>query len=145
MKLIRSLALVLVLVLVLALDGSLPVMARSGQASSTGTWSGSGWTLTLTFPRAAVFHGSFRSARHSFQVRGDWIPAGDQGSYLLRFYGHPFTPKSPIGLVGVAILYNTCTPYCAASKRYKLLVVPTLTLPKTLPGVGKRSLALTAT
>lgn len=136
----------LILTLSLALAGSLPATALGAPAKSTGVWTGSGWTLTLIFSKGATtpFHGSFRSAHRSFQVRGDWIPAGDAGSDLLRFYGHPFTPTSPIGLVGVAILYNTCTPYCAASRHYKLVVVPTLTLPKKLPGTGTKSLALTA-
>jgi hypothetical protein len=141
MNLVRPLALALILISLSAL----PATARAG-TTHTGVWTGSSWTLTLHFPSSGETHpfqGSFRSAHHSFQVRGDWIPAGDAGSDLLRFYGHPFTPNSPIGLVGVAILYNTCTPYCAASRHYKLVVVPTLSLPKKLPGTGTTSLALT--
>ncbi|HZU12545.1 MAG TPA: hypothetical protein VFB58_06865 [Chloroflexota bacterium] len=142
MRIARSLPLALLLLLVV----SLPAAAGDARTRATGTWTGSGWTLTLTFPEGNWTHslqGRFRSARQSFPVRGDWIPAGDQGSYLLRFYGHPFTPSSPMGLVGVAILYNTCTPNCAASRHYKLVVDRTLTLPKTLPGTGTGSLALT--
>jgi hypothetical protein len=140
-------SLTLTLALLLLLPSALPATAQTARARSTGTWTGAGWTLTLTFPggnRTKPLQGTFRSAHNSFPVQGDWIPAADAGSYLLRFYGHPFAPTSPIGLVGVAILYNTCTPYCAASKHYKLLVVPTLTLPKTLPGTGTRALTLTA-
>lgn len=141
MKYTRLLALALILVTLSAL----PDTSRAA-GKPTGIWTGSGWTLTLHFPGGnwtQSLQGTFRSTRHSFPVRGDWIPAGDAGSYLLRFYGHPFTATSPIGLVGVAILYNTCNPYCAASKHYKLVVVPTLTLPKKLPGTGTTSLALT--
>jgi hypothetical protein len=131
-------------VLIFIVLNASPAAARP-TATHTGVWTGSGWTLTLNFSGGETkpFVGSFRSAHKSFAVKGDWIPAGDAGSDLLRFYGHPFTPTMPIGLVGVAILYNTCTPYCAASKHYKLVVVPTLTLPKKLPGTGTTSLALT--
>lgn len=141
MKRIRPLALALILIAL----SVFPSTARAA-GTHTGVWTGSGWTLTLNFPgggETKPFVGSFRSAHKSFQVKGDWVPAGDAGSDLLRFYGHPFTPTMPIGLVGVAILYNTCVPYCAASKHYKLVVVPTLTLPKKLPGTGTTSLALT--
>ena len=137
MKCSRPLALALILIVLTSLPG-----ATRAAEKHIGIWTGSGWTLTLSFPtgnQTQPFKGTFRSAHKSFQVKGDWIPAGDAGSDLLRFYGHPFTATSPIGLVGVAILYNTCNPYCAASKHYKLVVVPTLTLPKKLPGTGTTS------
>jgi AhpD family alkylhydroperoxidase len=85
--------------------------------------------------------GTFRSAKQTFQVQGDWIPAGDQGSDLLGFFGHPFGPTSPMGLVGLATLTNTCTPSCVASHQYKLTetsVSPQLST--KLPGVGKPTL-----
>jgi hypothetical protein len=113
-------------------------------AASSATFTGGGWTLTLSYHQAAygqTMSGMFRSARQAFQVSGDWIPAADQGSDLLRFYGHPFGPKSPLGLVGVATLGNTCTPSCVASKHYQLQELSGLaTLPNKLPGVGQPSL-----
>ena len=120
------------------------VASRASAAASSATFTGRGWTLTLSYHQAAygqTLSGIFRSARQSFRVIGDWIPAADQGSDLLRFYGHPFGPKSPQGLVGVATLSNTCTPTCVASTRYKLQELPGLaTLPNKLPGVDLPSL-----
>jgi hypothetical protein len=115
-------------------------------ADTSTSYAGRGWTLTLTYKSAAhgsKMSGTFRSRRQSFRVMWDWIPAADQGSDLLRFYGHPFGPKSPVGLVGVATLGNTCNPTCVASKQYRLQEVPNLaTLPNTLPGVGQPSILL---
>ena len=122
------------------------VTGSADAASRTGTYTGGGWTLTLTFRRATygqAMSGTFRSAHQTFTVEGDWIPAADEGSDLLRFYGRPFGPKSPLGLVGLATLANTCSPSCVASTHYKL--VETSVSPQIstkLPGVGKPSLVL---
>lgn len=115
-------------------------------AASSATYTGGGWTLKLTFGQAAygqTMSGRFYSGNKSYPVHGDWIPAGDAGSDLLRFYGHPFGPRSAVGLVGVATLANTCTPNCATSRHYKLTAVPLYrgTTAK-LPGVGKASLVV---
>ena len=120
--------------------------ASAVAASNTARYTGGGWTLTLTFQKTAygqVMQGWFYSARHRYTVHGDWIPAADQGSDLLRFYGRPFGPTSPVGLVGVATLANTCVPSCVASRHYKLVEVsPSPMLSRRLPGVGKASLQL---
>jgi hypothetical protein len=117
-----------------------------GAAAATATYTGGGWTLTLTFRQATygqTMSGTFHSAHTTFHVQGDWIPAADQGSDLLRFYGHPFGVKSPMGLVGVATLANTCTPTCVASKRYRLVEVSVSPqVSAKVPGVGKAALLL---
>jgi hypothetical protein len=136
--------LLLTLALLLLSYGSLA--QRASAASHTSRLTGGGWTLTIIAkqaPYGLTMTGSFRSANRSFKMSGDWIPAGDAGSDLLRFYGHPFGPKSPMGLVGVATLTNTCNPNCAASKHDILGEVSGLPqLNSTLPGVGKRSIIL---
>ena len=125
---------------------SLTSTSSDAVAATPSSFVGGGWTLTLTYSQTAngqVMAGTFHSSKKSFRVAGDWIPAGDAGSDLLRFYGHPFGQRSPIGLVGVATLANTCNPYCAASTHYRLREVPNLiTLRTTLPGVGRASLVL---
>lgn len=130
----------------LALISSIYLPPTTTAASPRATYTGGGWTLTLTFHKAAygqTMGGSFHSAHQWFPVHGDWIPAADQGSDLLRFYGHPFGPKSPLGLVGLATLTNTCTPSCVASNTRKLVemsVSPQISA--RLPGVGKPALLL---
>ena len=114
-------------------------------AASPATYTGGGWTLTLTFQKTAqgqVMSGSFRSGSKSYAVHGDWVPAADQGIDLLRFYGHPFGPKSSTGLVGLATLGNTCAPSCVASNHYKLAEVSIPLLSGKLPGINKPSLVL---
>jgi hypothetical protein len=134
----------LTVILCLIWLGALP--APAGAVSTTATYTGGGWTLILTFRHATygqIMSGKFHSAHRTFPVYGDWIPAADEGSDLLRFYGHPYGPKSPLGLVGLATLFNTCTPSCVASNHFKLVetsVSPQLSA--KLPGVDKRSLLL---
>jgi hypothetical protein len=85
------------LLLVLVLVGAAP----GAQAATSSTFVGSGWTLTLSYSQGAngqVMAGTFHSRKKSFRVAGDWIPAGDAGGDLLRFYGHPFGQRSAIGL-----------------------------------------------
>src|SRR5437588_8954970 len=84
---------------------SLGLTSSRASAAAASTFVGGGWTLTLSYSQTAhgqVMAGTFHSNKKSFRVAGDWIPAGDAGSDLLRFYGHPFGQRSPIGLVGVA-------------------------------------------
>lgn len=124
----------------------LNLTTSEASAATSSTFVGGGWTLTFTYSQTAngqVMAGTFHSNKKSFRVAGDWIPAGDAGGDLLRFYGHPFGQRSPIGLVGVATLVNTCNPYCAASTHYRLREVPNLvTLRTTVPGVGRASIVL---
>jgi hypothetical protein len=86
------------------------------------TYRGSGWTLSiwsLKSPYSAI-RGTLSHAGQSYHVEGDWIPAGDAGGDLLRFFGHPFQSSSFVGLVGLATLYNTCSPDCADGRTYLL-------------------------
>src|SRR5579864_2918512 len=111
-------------------------------ASRTSVFRSNGWTLTITFkqqPYGETFHGSLKHAGKTYVTQGDWIPAGDAGGDLLRFYGLAFGTVR--GLVSVATLYSTCNPNCAAARTFKLAPVS----PWTLPGMGKgRSVILTA-
>jgi hypothetical protein len=84
-----------------------------------------------------VVHGTFKSAGRSYRVEGDWIPAGDAGGDLLRFYGMAF--GSVKGLVGVATLYSTCVPNCASARTYQLKAVPGF----SIPGMKAQSITLT--
>lgn len=96
-------------------------MAPNAHAARSITYRAPGWKLTITgstAPYGEVMSGTLTHAGKQYRMLGDWIPAGDAGSDLLRFYGVPFGTQQ--GLVSVAILFNTCTPYCAASRTYKL-------------------------
>jgi hypothetical protein len=124
---------------------SFGVTPSRANAATTSTFVAGGWTLTLSYQQTArgeVMAGTFRSVRHSYPVKGDWIPAADEGADLLRFYGHPFGSKSAVGLVGVAELGNTCTPSCAGSIRYRLQEVLNLLTAGKLPGVGRPAIFL---
>jgi hypothetical protein len=95
-------------------------------------YAGNGWKLTLTFAQMSygeTFHGSLTHGKKSYRTEGDWIPAADAGADLLRFYGQPFPNVKAQGLISVAILSNTCTPYCAASTTYTLAPISSWTLP----------------
>jgi hypothetical protein len=133
-------------VALLIVVASVAIVPSGANAATTNTFVGGSWTLTLSYRQTAqglVMAGTFRSARHSYAVTGDHIPAADQGADLLRFYGHPFGPLSSTGLVGVATLANTCTPSCATSLRYRLQEVPNLfSLRNKLPGVGRTAMLL---
>jgi hypothetical protein len=108
--------------------------SSAGAAVTKSIYAGNGWKLTLTFAQMSYgesFHGSLTHGKKTYHTEGDWIPAADQGSDLLRFYGRPFGNVQ--GLVSVAILSNTCTPFCAASTTYTLAPIK----PWTLPGQSK--------
>jgi hypothetical protein len=103
------------------------------------------WTLTLTFYSQASYGLTLTGSLNlqylglktqSFHVEGDWIPAGDSGGDLLRFYGHPFNSRS-WGLVSVATFYSTCDPDCATSPLFDLTSIRPWTLP-TVPKVAAR-------
>ncbi|MGH2444243.1 MAG: hypothetical protein ACRDFX_13895 [Chloroflexota bacterium] len=124
------------LVLILAIFGfCLAVPGGSSVAASTTThFRGNGWTLTLVSghaPYAPVLRGTLMHNGQRYHTEGDWIPAGDAGGDLLRFFGHPFPNVKFRGLVGVATLYSTCVPNCAASRVYSLKALSGWTLPGT--------------
>lgn len=132
------------LLLVCAWFSALAVPSHA--AATKAIYTGGAWTLALTYQQAAygrTASGTFRSAHQSFQVYADWVPTAGQGSHLLRFHGHPFSPTSPLGLVGLATLANTYMPTCVASNHYNLTktsVSPQISA--KLPGMGKASLIL---
>lgn len=108
---------------------------------TTWTYKGAGYTLTLTFGHVwfgYTDHGTLAYHNHRYHVEGDHVPAGDAGGELLRFYGHPFGNVSPLGLISVATLYNTCEPSCASGRTYALTTV----MDWRLPGSTVRSVRL---
>jgi hypothetical protein len=133
----------IVLIALLALLVSAMLWRSQARAAPTKTvFKGGGWTLTLNSARTSygqALSGSFTSRTRSFPVHGDWIPAGDAGGDLLRFYGHPFTPSFPMGLVGLATLYSTCQPNCAQARTYTLRGIAPF---PRLPGVNRGILTL---
>lgn len=133
---------ILLIALMALIVGAVFWRSQAHAASVTTVYKGSGWTLTMTSAKASygtAYSGSFKSTSKSFPMHGDWIPAGDAGGELLRFYGHPFTPSAPMGLVGLATLYSTCQPNCAQSRTYTLRGIAPFT---KLPGVNRATLTL---
>jgi hypothetical protein len=144
-RVIPALMMATALCLTVPLAGLASAHGLRGTASAPKRWTyqGGGWTLALI---GTTLSGTFSGHGHSYPVKGDWIPAADAGGDLFRFYGHPYGAKTPLGLVGLATLYNTCKPNCAASKTFTLheITSPQLFMvSKTLPGMNRPSLTLT--
>lgn len=105
------------------------------------TYRGAGYTLKIHARHASygsTLQGSLTFKHRTYHVEGDWIPAGDAGGDLLRFYGHPFPNNSFIGLISVATLYNMCQPNCAQGVTYALTTLANW----RLPGSTTRSVRL---
>lgn len=132
-------ALALVMMTLLVSPGR-AAAAETGAGSQVSVFTGSGWTLRLhsVKSRYRSIQGTLRHGTHQYHVEGDWIPAADAGGDLLRFYGHALPRTSYYGLVGVATLYNTCNPNCAAGRHYALKALSQW----SLPGTARRNVIL---
>lgn len=120
----------------LAVAGATVCLPAVSHAAGVSRFSGSGYVLTLQVGQASygsTLHGTLTYRGTAYVVQGDWIPAGDAGGDLLRFFGHPFPGNTMVGLVSVATLYNMCTPNCAAGRTFQLKPLG----PWTLPGRAK--------
>jgi hypothetical protein len=125
----------------IAMSLALPAAA----APKAFTYTGGGLTLTLSggkAPYGSTLHGSLTVKGTRYRVLGDWIPAGDAGGDLLRFYGHPFPGNKAMGLVGVATLYSTCNPNCAAATTYNLHAIGQFQIPGTKAATVKVTLRM---
>ncbi|MGH2448000.1 MAG: hypothetical protein ACRDFS_05290 [Chloroflexota bacterium] len=127
---------------VLVAAGIFAGASPSFAASHTSVFQGHGYTLNLVAGHSKyglTQTGSLRVKGKVYQLRGDWIPAGDAGGELLRFFGTAFGHVK--GLVGVATLYDTCIPNCAASRHYQLSAMIGFSIPGPA-GKGKVILTL---
>jgi hypothetical protein len=117
--------------LLLGAAAALPASSAPGLAAGhSETLKGQGWTLTTVSGQAGyglTLTGSLTHNGVTYKMLGDWIPAGDAGGDLMRFYGVPF--KGVKGLVSVATLYSTCNPNCAAAKTLVLKALGQWVLP----------------
>jgi hypothetical protein len=117
----------------LAVAGAAAVHAAPSHvdaASKVITVKGNGYTLFTSARQMGyglTVQGSLLHNGVRYKMLGDWIPAGDAGGDLLRFYEKPFNGVH--GLVSVATLYNECVPNCAASRTYLLGTLGQWTLP----------------
>jgi hypothetical protein len=135
----RSLALTASALILAAASAAVPTARPALAAGHTSHMTAAGWNLTIVSGKDAyglTLTGSIVHNGKSYRMLGDWIPAGDAGGDLLRFYGSPFNGVK--GLVSVATLYSTCEPNCAASRTYVLHSLAEW----SLPGTSKHTIKL---
>lgn len=116
----------------LALAGITILPSLAQAANNTAKYTAKGYTLSITGYQSQygqMFKGTWTAHNKRYHVEGDWVPAADAGSDLLRFYGKPFPGMKGLGLVAVATLADTCQPNCAASKTYMLKALSNWKLP----------------